>query len=43
LFERGIVARMFASPDYRNMVRVTIGLEPEMRAAAAALRDYLRG
>jgi histidinol-phosphate aminotransferase len=43
LFEHGIVARMLASPDYRNMVRITIGLEPEMRAAAAALRDYLRG
>ena len=43
LFERGIVTRMFASPDYRNMVRITIGLEPEMHAAATALRDYLRG
>ena len=43
LFERGIVARMFASPDYRNRVRITIGLEPEMHAAAAALRGYLRG
>jgi histidinol-phosphate aminotransferase len=43
LFERGIVARMFASRDYRDMVRITIGLEPEMRAAATALRDYLRG
>jgi histidinol-phosphate aminotransferase len=43
LFERGIVARMFASPDYRNMIRITIGLESEMHAAAVALRDYLRG
>jgi histidinol-phosphate aminotransferase len=43
MFERGIVARMFASPDYRDMVRITIGLEPEMHAAVAALRDYLRG
>ena len=43
LFERGIVARMFASPDYRNMVRITIGLEPEIHAAAAALRNYLHG
>ena len=42
LFERGIVTRMFNSPDYRNMVRITVGLEPEMRAAAAALRDFLR-
>ncbi len=42
LEERGIVARMFASPDYRDMVRFTIGLEPEMRAAADALADYLR-
>jgi histidinol-phosphate aminotransferase len=43
LVERGIVARMFGSPDYRDMVRFTIGLEPEMRAAADALRDCLRG
>jgi len=43
LIERGIVARMFGSPDYRDMVRFTIGLESEMRAAADALRDCLRG
>jgi len=43
LHERGIVARRFGSPDYRDMVRFTIGLEPEMRAAVEALRDYLRG
>ena len=42
LFERGIVVRMFNSPDYRNMVRITLGLEQEMHTAAAALRDYLR-
>ena len=39
---RGVVARMFASPAYRDMVRFTMGLEPEMHAAADALRDYLR-
>jgi len=43
LEQRGIVARRFASPDYRDMVRFTLGLEPQMRAAAQALRDYLRG
>jgi histidinol-phosphate aminotransferase len=43
LVERGIVARMFASPDYRDMVRFTMGRVPEMRAAADALRDCLRG
>jgi histidinol-phosphate aminotransferase len=43
LLERGIVVRMFNSPDYRDMVRITIGVEPEMHAAAAALRDYLHG
>ena len=43
LEEHGIVARMFASPAYRDMVRFTMGLEPEMRAAAEALRGYLRG
>ena len=41
LVERGIVARMFNSADYRDMVRITIGFEPEMQAAAEALRDYL--
>jgi len=43
LHVRGIAARMFGAPDYRDMVRFTIGLEPEMRAAAEALRDYQRG
>ena len=41
LVERGIVARMFNSADYRNRVRITVGFEPEMQAAAEALRDYL--
>ena len=41
LVERGIVARMFNSADYRNMVRITVGFEAEMQAAAEALRDYL--
>jgi len=43
LVERGIVARVFGSPDYHDMVRFTIGLDPEMRAAADALHDFLRG
>jgi len=43
LHERGIVVRMFGAPDYRDMVRFTVGLEAEMRAAADALRGYLRG
>ena len=38
---RGIVGRMFNSPDYRNMLRITIGLEQEMRQAMAALRDFV--
>jgi histidinol-phosphate aminotransferase len=42
LFGRGIVTRMFNSPDYRNMLRITIGLEREMRAVMTALHDYLR-
>jgi len=37
---RGIVGRMFNSPDYRNMLRITIGLEPEMRQAMAELREF---
>lgn len=41
LYERGIVARMFPLPDYRDMVRITIGNESEMAATAAALREYL--
>ena len=38
---RGIVGRMFNSPDYRNMLRITIGLEQEMRLATAALRECM--
>ncbi len=42
LAERGIAGRLFAQPDYRNMLRITIGLDAEMRQATAALRDCLR-
>ncbi len=38
---RGIVGRMFNSPDYRNMLRITIGLEQEMRQATAALCECM--
>ena len=38
---RGIVGRMFNSADYRNMLRITIGLEQEMRLATAALREFM--
>jgi histidinol-phosphate aminotransferase len=38
---RGIVGRMFNSPDYRNMLRITVGLDAEMRLATAALREFM--
>jgi histidinol-phosphate aminotransferase len=38
---RGIVGRMFNSADYRNMLRITVGLDAEMRLATQALRDFL--
>ena len=40
---RGIVGRMFNSPDYRNMLRITIGLGEEMRQATSALREFMGG
>jgi histidinol-phosphate aminotransferase len=40
LSDRGILVRMFASPAYRDMLRITIGLEREMHAAAEALRAF---
>ncbi len=42
LYRHGIAARMFNSPDYKNMLRITIGLEDEMRKAAALLRAYMQ-
>jgi histidinol-phosphate aminotransferase len=42
LAERGIVVRMFNSPDYRDRVRITLGLEHEMHAVVDALRAFLR-
>lgn len=41
LVARGIVGRMFNSADYSNMLRITVGLEHEMRLATAALREFL--
>jgi histidinol-phosphate aminotransferase len=38
---RGIVGRLFNQADYRNMLRLTIGLDEEMRLATAALRECL--
>jgi histidinol-phosphate/aromatic aminotransferase/cobyric acid decarboxylase-like protein len=34
---------MFNSNDYRNMLRITIGLEDEMRKTAAVLRAFIQG
>lgn len=42
LYANGIVARLFNAADYRNMVRVTVGLDAEMRRASEVLRDFLR-
>jgi len=41
LAARGILGRMFTQPDYRNMLRVTIGLDTEMRQTVAVLRELL--
>ncbi len=42
LLKRGIIARKVAGYGLPDCLRVTIGLESEMRAAAAALRDFVR-
>ena len=42
LYRQGIAARMFNSPDYKNMLRITIGLEDEMRKAATILRAFMQ-
>lgn len=42
LFSKGIVGRMFNSADYSNMLRITIGLEEEMREAIAAMQEFMR-
>ncbi|MBC7608652.1 MAG: aminotransferase class I/II-fold pyridoxal phosphate-dependent enzyme [Polaromonas sp.] len=41
LYLNGIVGRMFGAPDYRNMLRLTIGLETEMRQTARVLGDFM--
>lgn len=43
LHARGIVGRMFNSPDYRNMLRITIGLEQEMRQVTSVMREFMGG
>ncbi|MES2977344.1 MAG: histidinol-phosphate transaminase [Pseudomonadota bacterium] len=37
----GIVGRMFNSADYRNMLRITIGLDDEMRLTTQAMFNFL--
>ena len=41
LRSRGIVARRFGAPGFRDCVRFTIGLEREMREIVDALAEYL--
>jgi len=43
LYKNGIAGRMFNSDDYRNRLRITIGLEDEMRRTAAVLRAFIQG
>jgi len=43
LYKNDIAGRMFNSNDYRNMLRITIGLEDEMRRTAAVLRAFIQG
>jgi histidinol-phosphate aminotransferase len=40
LTARGIIARQVAKYGLPDCLRITIGLEPEMRAVAAALADF---
>jgi len=42
LATRGIAGRMFTQPDYRNLLRISMGLDAEMRETVAALRDCLQ-
>lgn len=39
----GIAVRRFASPDYRNCIRITIGLPDELRACVAVISSFLNG
>lgn len=41
LAERGIVVRRLNAPAYRDHIRITIGLEAELRALVEALEDFL--
>ena len=41
LAERGIIVRQFNSPDYRDHIRITIGLEAELRALVGALGEFM--
>ncbi len=43
LQENGIIARRFAVDDFKDKLRFTIGLEPEMQKTVAVLRDFLAG
>ena len=40
---RGIAVRRFASPAYRDCIRITIGLPDELRACVAAISSFLKG
>lgn len=42
LYRHGIAGRMFNSADYSNMLRITIGLEEEMRRTAEVLRAFIQ-
>lgn len=41
LLKRGIVIRRLASPAYQDCIRVTIGLESQMKIATEAITSYL--
>jgi histidinol-phosphate aminotransferase len=41
LAARGIVPRLFASPDFRNHMRITIGPAEDLQRFVASLRDHL--
>ncbi len=43
LRRRGIAVRRFASPAYRDCIRITLGRESELDAAVQAIASYIEG
>ncbi len=43
LRQKGIAVRRFLSPNYKNCIRITLGLKEEMCLTAQALTDFING